>query len=581
MSSPNFNEFIEKFVQDRKQEITKLEEELQDNSLSERRKNEITQEIEALKTIIKPAALLNIATMWLVSQPQATTPLVSPEPQPKVQVENKKRTVNKANGIKFSNRVGNAFARAFNPVPGIGFRKRAEDAAARLLNPEITGVTPLMRAENAISRTIHNAPIEYRLENAVATRFNPVYSQVREQLTAMLTNQRLKIESALSSLKTRIETTANEQSKKVLGALKTLLEKILQLNKSLAEYLSTYEFIPTWVIFTISNLSYLVTLVLMFYFFFGLGQSMVLALILMKIGHSFFGIGHSFFGKSNNILKQTLETTGVAAASRAMYNISVGEAHRSAAKVAEEERKEEEVSNEEQAETVAQAVQVFQTETPDLQARHRAWLMYALRGSDAAKGAAEAAQAAYKAAKEAGKSDDEADAAADSAGEEAAERISPKTVKQTEKDLEIGGLVGAIGGGIMGLFEACGIGRTRRPPRSAEENAALGEAEWAKIEPLLQDPFMKQERIRVNQLSDEDLQTEIEETLEENPDSINIRGIIIDGDLIHRRMAEIKLLTFLSKQRWGSPRRRAPASSRRRTRKAKRSTRKSRKNRRN
>jgi hypothetical protein len=84
---------------------------------------------------------------------------------------------------------------------------------------------------------------------------------------------------------------------------------------------------------------------------------------------------------------------------------------------------------------------------------------------------------------------------------------------------------------------------------------------------------MKQERIRVNQLSDEDLQTEIEETLEENPDSINIRGIIIDGDLIHRRMAEIKLLTFLSKQR--------SARRRNRTRKAKRSTRKSRKNRRN
>jgi hypothetical protein len=570
MSSPNFNEFIEKFVQDRKQEITKLEEELKDNSLSERRKNEITEEIEALKTIIKPGPLLNIATMWLVSQPQSiATPVVSPEPQ--VQPQNKKRTVNKASnasGIKFSNRVGNAFARAFNPVPGIGFRKRAEDAAARLLNPEITGVTPLMRAENAISRTIHNAPIEYRLENAVATRFNPVYSQVREQLTAMLTNQRLKIESALSSLKTRIETTANEQSKKVLNSLKNLLEKILQLNISLAEYLSTYEFIPTWVIFTISNLSYLVTLVLMFYFFFGLGQSIVLALILMKIGHSFFGIGRSFFGKSNNILKQTLETTGVAAASRAMYNISVGEAHRSAAKVAEEERKEEEVSDEEQAETVAQAVQVFQTEAPDLQARHRAWLMYALRGSEAAKGAAEAAQAAYKAAKEAGKSDDEADAAADSAGEEAAERISPKPVKQTEKDLEIGGLVGAIGGGIMGLFEACGIGRTRRPPRSAEENAALGEAEWAKIEPLLQDPFMKQERARVNQLSDDELLEELESAT-----NTNTRGIIIDGELRHRKMAEIKLLAFLSKQRG--------ARRSNRTRKAKRSTRKSRKNRRN
>jgi hypothetical protein len=90
---------------------------------------------------------------------------------------------------------------------------------------------------------------------------------------------------------------------------------------------------------------------------------------------------------------------------------------------------------------------------------------------------------------------------------------------------------------------------------------------------------MKQERIRVNQLSDEDLQKEIEETLEENPDSINTRGIIVDGDLIHRRMAEIKLLTFLSKQRLSSPR--ANPRRRVRTRKAKRSARKSRKNRRN
>ena len=570
MASPDFNEFIEKFVQDRKQEITNLEVELEDKSLTERRKNEIIEEIEALKTIIKPGPLLNIATMWIISQPQrpATTP-VNPEPQ--AQPQNKKRAVNKGNGpsgIKFTNRIGNAFARAFNPVPGIGFRRRAEDAAARLLNPEITGVTPIMRAENAISRTIHNAPIEYRLENAVATRFNPVYSKVREQLTAMLTNQRIKIESALSSLKTRIETTANEQTKKVLNALKTLMEKILQLNISLAEYLSTYEFIPTWVIFTISNLSYLVTLVLMFYFFFGLGQSVVLALILMKIGHSFFGIGHSFFGKPNNILKQTLETTGVAAASRAMYNISVGEAHRSAAKVAEEERKEEEVSDEEQAETVARAVQVFQTEAPAQQARHRAWLMYALRGSAAAKGAAEAAEAAYEAAKEAGKSDDEADAAADSAGEEAAERISPKPVKQTEKDLEIGGLVGAIGGGIMGLFEACGIGRTRRPPKTEEEIAALGAAEWTKIEPLVQDPIMKQERARVKELSDDELLEELDSAT-----NINTRGIIIDGELINRMMAEIKLLAYLSKQR----------SSRRRnrTRKAKRSARKSRKQRRN
>jgi ribosomal protein S13 len=195
--------------------------------------------------------------------------------------------------------------------------------------------------------------------------------------------------------------------------------------------------------------------------------------------------------------------------------------------------------------------------------------MYALRGSDAAKGAAEAAQAAYKAAKEAGKSDDEADAAADSAGEEAAERISPKPVKQTEKDLEIGGLVGAIGGGIMGLFEACGIGRTRRPPKSEEEMAALGEAEWAKIEPLLKDPFMKQERARVNQLSDEELLEELDSAT-----NINTRGIIIDGELRHRKMAEIKLLAFLSKQR-GAPHRRN------RTRKAKRSTRKSRKTRRN
>jgi hypothetical protein len=346
------------------------------------------------------------------------------------------------------------------------------------------------------------------------------------------------------------------------------------LNKKLADYLERYDFIPVWIIFTISNLSYLLTLVLMFYFFLGLGQSVILALIIMRIGHT-------LFGRKSTVVKQTLETTGVAPAARAMYNISVGEAHRSAARVAEEERKEEEVPIEEEAEQLAQVMNTFQREAPDLQARHRVWIRHARKGLPAATGAAQAAQEAYQQAKAAGKSDDEADSAADTAGQEAAERISPQKIKQAVENEEIGGLIGAIGGGILGLFEACGIGRTRRPPRTEEENEALGAAEWAKIEPLLQDPFMKQERIRVNQLSDADLQEEIESYVEENPDSINTRGIIVDGELIHRRMAEIKLLALLSKQRWGSP----PSSSRRsvrnRTRKAKRSTRKSRKNRRN
>jgi hypothetical protein len=48
MSSPNFNEFIEKFVQDRKQEITKLEEELSGKMFDELKKKaeKIISEIE-------------------------------------------------------------------------------------------------------------------------------------------------------------------------------------------------------------------------------------------------------------------------------------------------------------------------------------------------------------------------------------------------------------------------------------------------------------------------------------------------------------------------------------------------------
>lgn len=381
----------------------------------------------------------------------------------------------------------------------------------------------------------------------------------------MVSNQKKRIDSALSSINTKIASTTNEQKKNVLNALKSLLEKISLLNTKLAEYLVTYEFIPTWIIFTVSNLSYLLTLILMFYFFFSLGQSFILALIVMRIGNT-------IFGQKSTVVKQTLEATGIAPAARAMYNISVGEAHRSAAKVAEEERKEEEVEPEVQAETLAQVVHVFQTEAPELQARHRAWLANAMKGSAAAKGAADAAQAAYNEAKAAGKSDDEADAAADSAGIEAAERISPKLVKQSEKDLEIGGLVGAIGGGIMGLFEACGIGRTRRPPKTNAESQQEANANWNRIRPFLENPRMERERERVWLLSDEDLQAEIEKINETQPNSIDLRGIIIDDELINRRRAEISLLSYISK---GQPK------TNNRTRKAKRSARKSRKNRRN
>ena len=457
-----------------------------------------------------------------------------------------------AKSISWLNRMGNTLARKFNPTPGIGIASRIENKVAQVVNP-IPGIK-----------------VGDYIESAIAQKFNPIAQDVEEQVTSMISDQKKRIDSTLVSINIQIEKTTNEHKKRILLALKGLLEKMSSLNKKLAEYLERYDFIPVWIIFTISNLSYLLTLVLMFYFFLGLGQSVVLALIIMRIGHT-------LFGRKSAVVKQTLEATGVAPAARAMYNISVGEAHRSAARVAEEERKEEEVPIEEEAEQLAQVMNTFQREAPDLQARHRVWIRHARKGLPAATGAAQAAQEAYQQAKAAGKSDDEADAAADTAGQEAAERISPQKIKQAAENEEIGGLIGAIGGGILGLFEACGIGRTRRPPRTEEENAALGEAEWAKIEPLLQDPFMKQERIRVNQLSDEDLQTEIESYVEENPDSINTRGIIVDGELIHRRMAEIKLLALLSKQRWGSP----PASSRKRTRKAKRSTRKSRKNRRN
>ena len=461
--------------------------------------------------------------------------------------ERNAQTAKNAKSISWMNRMGNTLARKFNPTPGIGFTARVENKVAQIVNP-IPGIKP----------------VDY-IESAIAEKFNPVAEDIKQHVTNMVIDQKKRIDSALSSINTKIASTTNEQKKNVLNALKSLLEKISLLNTKLAEYLVTYEFIPTWIIFTVSNLSYLLTLVLMFYFFFSLGQSFILALIVMRIGNT-------MFGQKSAVVKQTLEATGVAPAARAMYNISVGAAHRSAAVVAEEERKEEEVEPEEQAETLAQVVHVFQTEAPELRARHRAWIANALKGSVAAKGAADAAQTAYNEAKAAGKSDDEADAAADSAGIEAAERISPKPVKQTEKDLEIGGLVGAIGGGIMGLFEACGIGRTRRPPKTNAESQQEANANWNKIRPLLENPRMERERERVWLLSDEDLKAEIEEINETQPNSIDVRGIIIDDELINRRRAEISLLSYISK--------RQPKTNNR-TRKAKRSARKSRKNRRN
>ena len=460
--------------------------------------------------------------------------------------ERNSQTAKNAKSLSWMNRMGNTLARKFNPTPGIGFTARVENKIAQVVNP-----TPGIK------------PIDY-IESAIAEKFNPIAEDIKQNVTNMVIDQKKRIDSALTSINTKIASTANEQKKNVLIALKSLLEKISVLNTKLAEYLVTYEFIPTWIIFTVSNLSYLLTLILMFYFFFSLGQSFILALIVMRIGNT-------MFGQKSTVVKQTLEATGVAPVARAMYNISVGAAHRSAAAVAEEERKEEEVEPEEQAETLAQVVHVFQTEAPELQARHRAWIANALKGSAAAKGAADAAQAAYNEAKAAGKSDDEADAAADSAGIEAAERISPKPVKQSEKDLEIGGLVGAIGGGIMGLFEACGIGRTRITKTNAERQQEAN-ANWNRIRPLLENPRMERERERVWLLSDEDLQAEIEEINETQPNSIDVRGIIIDDELINRRRAEISLLSYISK---------AQPKANKRTRKAKRSARKSRKNRRN
>ena len=461
--------------------------------------------------------------------------------------ERNAQTAKNAKSISWMNRMGNTLARKFNPTPGIGIAARVQNKVAQIVNP-IPGIKP----------------VDY-IESAIAEKFNPVAEDIKQHVTNMIIDQKKRIDSALSTINTKIANTTNEQKKNVLNALKSLLEKISLLNTKLAEYLVTYEFIPTWIIFTVSNLSYLLTLILMFYFFFSLGQSFILALIVMRIGNT-------MFGQKSAVVKQTLEATGIAPAARAMYNISVGEAHRSAAAVAEEERKEEEVEPEEQAETLAQVVHVFQTEAPELQARHRAWLANALKGSAAAKGAADAAQAAYNEAKAAGKSDNEADAAADSAGIEAAERISPKPIKQSEKDLEIGGLVGAIGGGIMGLFEACGIGRTRRPPKTNAERQQEANANWNRIRPLLENPRMERERERVWLLSDEDLQAEIEEINKTQANSIDVRGIIIDDELINRRRAEISLLSYISK--------RQPKTNNR-TRKAKRSARKSRKNRRN
>ena len=471
-----------------------------------------------------------------------------------------KQAARNAQSISWLNRMGNRFARTLNPMgnrlarrlnptPGIGIGTRIENTVARVVNP-IPGINP----------------VNY-LESAIAEKFNPVAQDVERQVTNMISDQKKRIDSTLASINTQIAKTTNQQKKNILLALKGLLEKMSTLNTKLAEYLERYDFIPVWIIFTISNLSYLLTLVLMFYFFLGLGQSVVLALIVMRIGHT-------LFGQKSTVVKQTLEATGVAPAARAMYNISVGEAHRSAAQVVEEERKEEEVPIEEEAEEVAQVVDTFQREAPDLQARHRVWIRHARRGLPAATGAAQAAQEAYQQAKAAGQSDDEADAAADTAGQEAAERISPQVIKQETQNEEIGGLIGAIGGGIVALFEACGIGRTRRPPITAEENARRGANDWAKIEPLLDDPFMSHERIRVRALSDTDMVEEIETYLEANSNSINTRGIIVGGKLKNRKMAERKLLAFLSKQRVDS-------NPRRRTRKAKHNARKSRKHRRN
>jgi len=593
-------EFIINWKAEREQEIRELQSEYNHTGNNSRMKA-ITEEIKKIKLSLKPENLVKVGIVWQSLQPPQVShnesnfsflrlpPQVNSTLLGDVQWEQKvaaqrernaaaqrernaaaqrernvaaqrernvaaraqrnNQAAQNAKSISWLNRMGNRLARRLNPTPGIGIAARIENTVARVVNP-IPGINPL----------------NY-LESAIAEKFNPVAQDVERQVTNMISDQKRRIDSTLVSINTQIAKTTNEQKRNILLALKGLLEKMSTLNVKLAEYLERYDFIPVWIIFTISNLSYLLTLILMFYFFLGLGQSVVLALIVMRIGHT-------LFGQKSTIVKQTLEATGVAPAARAMYNISVGEAHRSAAQVAEEERKEEEVPVEEEAEEIAQVLDTFQREAPDLQARHRVWIRHARKGLPAATGAAQAAQEAYQQAKAAGQSDNEADAAADTAGQEAAERISPQVIKQDTQNEEIGGLIGAIGGGIVALFEACGIGRTRRPPRTEEENAERGANDWAKIEPLLDNPFMQHERIRVRELSDTDMVEEIESYLEANSNSINTRGIIVGGKLKNRKMAERKLLAFLSRQSLNSP-------NRRRTRKAKRSARKSRKNRRN
>ena len=594
------DEFIRNWVAEREQEIRELRSEYNHTGNNSRMKA-ITEEIKKIKLSLKPDNLVKVGLIWQSLQPPQVShnesnfsflrlpPQVNSTLLGDVQWEQKvaaqrernaaaqrernaaaqrernaaaqrernvaaraqrnNQAAQNAKSISWLNRMGNRLARRLNPTPGIGIAARIENTVARVVNP-IPEINPL----------------NY-LESAIAEKFNPVAQDVERQVTNMISDQKRRIDSTLVSINTQIAKTTNEQKKNILLALKGLLEKMSTLNVKLAEYLERYDFIPVWIIFTISNLSYLLTLILMFYFFLGLGQSVVLALIVMRIGHT-------LFGQKSQVVKQTLEATGVAPAARAMYNISVGEAHRSAAQVAEEERKEEEVPVEEEAEEIAQVLDTFQREAPDLQARHRVWIRHARKGLPAATGAAQAAQEAYQQAKAAGQSDNEADAAADTAGQEAAERISPQVIKQDTQNEEIGGLIGAIGGGIVALFEACGIGRTRRPPRTEEENAERGANDWAKIEPLLDNPFMQHERIRVRELSDTDMVEEIESYLEANSNSINTRGIIVGGKLKNRKMAERKLLAFLSRQSLNSP-------NRRRTRKAKRSARKSRKNRRN
>ena len=620
-------EFIINWKAEREQEIRELQSEYNHTGNNSRMKA-ITEEIKKIKLSLKPENLVKVGIVWQSLQPPQVShnesnfsflrlpPQVNSTLLGDVQWEQKvaaqrernaaaqrernaaaqrernvaaqrernvaaraqrnNQAAQNAKSISWLNRMGNRLARRLNPTPGIGIAARIENTVARVVNPLARRLNPTpgigiaARIENTVARVVNPIPginpLNY-LESAIAEKFNPVAQDVERQVTNMISDQKRRIDSTLVSINTQIAKTTNEQKRNILLALKGLLEKMSTLNVKLAEYLERYDFIPVWIIFTISNLSYLLTLILMFYFFLGLGQSVVLALIVMRIGHT-------LFGQKSTIVKQTLEATGVAPAARAMYNISVGEAHRSAAQVAEEERKEEEVPVEEEAEEIAQVLDTFQREAPDLQARHRVWIRHARKGLPAATGAAQAAQEAYQQAKAAGQSDNEADAAADTAGQEAAERISPQVIKQDTQNEEIGGLIGAIGGGIVALFEACGIGRTRRPPRTEEENAERGANDWAKIEPLLDNPFMQHERIRVRELSDTDMVEEIESYLEANSNSINTRGIIVGGKLKNRKMAERKLLAFLSRQSLNSP-------NRRRTRKAKRSARKSRKNRRN